>query len=93
MGTSAWSAPGAGAAEMVEAIVRDTHRVLPCAAGVEARYGLESLVVGVPVRWGAGGVLGVVELDLDEAEMALLNASAEAVRAGVADLRRIEAAG
>ncbi len=93
MGTSAWYAPGAGAAEMVEAIVRDNHRVLPCAAWVEARYGLDGLFVGVPVRLGKGGVQGVVELELNDAEMALLNASAEAVRTGVADLRRIEAGG
>ena len=93
MGTSAWYAPGAGAAEMVEAIVRDNHRVLPCAAWAEGRYGLEGLFVGVPARLGARGVEGVVELELDEAEMALMNASADAVRQGVADLQRIEAAG
>jgi malate dehydrogenase len=92
MGTSAWYAPGAGAAEMVEAIVRDNHRVLPCAAWAEGRYGLEGLFVGVPARLGARGVEGVVELELDEAEMALMNASADAVRQGVADLQRIEAA-
>jgi len=93
MGTSAWYAPGAGAAEMVEAIVRDNNRVLPCAAWAEARYGLEGLFVGVPARLGAGGVKGVVELELDEAEMALMNASADAVRQGVADLKRIEGSG
>jgi malate dehydrogenase len=93
MGTSAWYAPGAGAAEMVEAIVKDNNRVLPCAAWTEGRYGLEGLFVGVPARLGKGGVKGIVELDLDDGEMALLNASADAVRQGVADLRRIEAAG
>jgi malate dehydrogenase len=93
MGTSAWYAPGAGAAEMVEAIVKDNNRVLPCAAWVEGPYGLDGLFVGVPTRLGKGGAKEVVELSLNADEMALLNASADAVREGVADLQRIEAAG
>ncbi len=92
MGTSAWYAPGAGAAEMVEAIVRDNNRVLPCAAYVDGQYGLDGLFVGVPVKLGKGGVKEVIELSLNEDEMALLNASADAVREGVADLQRIESA-
>ncbi|HLA63029.1 MAG TPA: malate dehydrogenase [Rhodothermales bacterium] len=92
MGTSAWYAPGAGAAEMVEAIVRDNNRVLPCAAWLDGQYGLSELFVGVPVKLGKGGVKEVVELTLNDDEMALLNASADAVREGVADLRRLESA-
>ncbi len=92
MGTSAWYAPGAGAAEMVEAIVKDSNRVLPCAAMLTGQYGLDGLFVGVPVKLGTGGIKEVIELSLDADEMALMNASAEAVREGVADLQRIEAA-
>ncbi len=79
LGTSAWYAPGAAAAEMVSAIMRDEQRVLPCAAYLEGEYGIEGLYVGVPVRLGAGGVEAVVELELDPDERARLERSAAAV--------------
>jgi malate dehydrogenase len=80
LGTSAWYAPGAAAAQIVTAIMVDEKRVLPCAAHLEGEYGIDGLYVGVPVRLGAGGVEAIVELGLDEAESAALRASSEAVR-------------
>ena len=80
LGTSAWYAPGAAAAQIVDAIMLDEKRVLPCAAYLEGEYGIDGLYVGVPVRLGAGGVEAIIELELDESESAALHASAEAVR-------------
>jgi malate dehydrogenase len=80
LGTSAWYAPGAAAAQIVDAIVLDEKRVLPCAAHLEGEYGIDGLYVGVPVKLGAGGVEAIVELELDESEQSALQASAAAVR-------------
>jgi malate dehydrogenase len=80
LGTSAWYAPGAAAAQIVDAIVLDEKRVLPCAAHLEGEYGIDGLYVGVPVKLGAGGVEEIVELELDESERDALQASAAAVR-------------
>jgi malate dehydrogenase len=79
LGTSAWYAPGAAAAQMVDAIMLDEKRVVPCAAYLEGEYGIEGLYVGVPVRLGAGGVEAILELELDEDEQAQLRRSAAAV--------------
>jgi malate dehydrogenase len=80
LGTSAWYAPGAAAAQMVDAICLDQKRVLPCTALLEGEYGVDGLYMGVPVRLGAGGVEEIVELDLTDAERAELDASSAAVR-------------
>jgi malate dehydrogenase len=80
LGTSAWYAPGAAAAQMVDAIMLDEQRVLPCTAYLEGEYGIDDLYMGVPVRLGAGGVEAIVELELDEAERGALERSAAAVR-------------
>src|SRR5689334_1502821 len=80
LGTSAWYAPGAAAAQMVDAIVLDEKRILPCAAYLQGEYGIDGLYVGVPVKLGASGVEEIVELDLTDAEQAMLDASAAAVR-------------
>jgi malate dehydrogenase len=80
LGTSAWYAPGAAAAQMVDAIMLDEKRVLPCTAYLEGEYGIEDLYMGVPVKLGAAGVEEIVELDLSEDEQRLLHESAEAVR-------------
>ena len=80
MGTSAWYAPGAGAAEMVEAIVKDSNRVLPAAAWVTGQYGLEDMFIGVPVKLGREGVKEIVELDLNDKEKSDMKASGEHVR-------------
>ena len=80
LGTSAWYAPGAASAQMVDAIMLDEKRVLPCTAYLEGEYGIEGLYMGVPVRLGARGVEAVIELELTEQEKAALEASADAVR-------------
>jgi len=80
LGTSAWYAPGAAAAQMVDAIMLDEKRVLPCTAYLEGEYGIDGLYMGVPVKLGRGGVEGVVELDLTDEEQRLLRESADAVR-------------
>jgi malate dehydrogenase len=80
LGTSAWYAPGAAAAQMVDGIMLDEKRILPCAAHLEGEYGIDGLYVGVPVKLGAGGLEEIVELELDESEHAALRASADAVR-------------
>ena len=80
LGTSAWYAPGAAAAQMVDAIMLDEKRVLPCTAYLEGEYGIEGLYMGVPVKLGRGGIEEVVELELSEDEQTMLNESADAVR-------------
>ena len=89
MGTSAWYAPGAAAAQMVEAIALDQNRIFPCAAYLDGEFGLKDLYVGVPVLLGKGGVKKIIEIDLDEQEKALLNESADHVRKGLEDLKRL----
>jgi malate dehydrogenase len=86
LGTSAWYAPGAAAAEMVDAVMLDEKRVLPCTAYLEGEYGIDGLYMGVPVKLGAGGIEEIVELDLTEEEQTALQASADAVREVVAVL-------
>ena len=80
LGTSAWYAPGAAAAQMVDAIMLDEKRVLPCTAYLEGEYGIDGLYMGVPVKLGRGGIEAVVELELSEDEQTMLNESADAVR-------------
>jgi malate dehydrogenase len=80
LGTSAWYAPGAAVAQIVDAIVLDEKRVLPCAAYLEGEYGIDGLYVGVPVRLGAAGIEKIVELGLTGDEHEALQASAAAVR-------------
>jgi malate dehydrogenase len=80
LGTSAWYAPGAAAAQMVDAIMLDEKRVLPCTAYLEGEYGIDGLYMGVPVKLGAGGIQEIVELELSEDEQTMLNESADAVR-------------
>ena len=80
MGTSAWYAPGAAAAQMVSAIVRDEQRIFPCCAWLTGQYGINDLCIGVPVKLGRNGIEQVIELQLNEDEMKLLHTSADAVR-------------
>jgi len=77
---SAFYSPGASAAEMVEAIVRDRRRLLPCSAYLRGEFGLSDVYCGVPVILGAGGVREIVEVELSEAELSSLRRSAERVR-------------
>src|ERR671923_174265 len=80
LGTSAWYAPGAAAAQIVDAICLDEKRMLPCTAYLEGEYGIDGLYMGVPVKLGARGVEAIVELDLSGDEREALDRSAEAVR-------------
>jgi malate dehydrogenase len=80
LGTSAWYAPGAAAAQMVDSIMLDEKRVLPCTAYLEGEYGIDGLYMGVPVKLGSDGIEAIYELDLDDDEQAMLNESAGAVR-------------
>jgi malate dehydrogenase len=86
---SAYYAPAAATAVMVESVLRDKKRVLPCAAYLNGEYGLSDIYFGVPVILGAGGVEKVIELPLNEEEMALLNQSAAAVRSTVDTLKTL----
>ncbi len=81
MGTSAWYAPGAAAAQMVEAILRDENRIFPCCALINGQYGLNNLFLGVPVKLGQSGISQILELKLNAEEMELMNTSAGHVRA------------
>ena len=80
MGTSAWYAPGAAAAQMVESILKNENRIYPCCALLNGEYNLHGVFVGVPVKLGANGIEQLIELKLNEAEIALLNDSADQVR-------------
>ncbi len=80
MGTSAWYAPGAASAQMVDSILLDEKRVLPCTAFLEGEYGIDGLYMGVPVKLGSTGIEQIYEVDLDAAELAALQTSADAVR-------------
>jgi len=80
LGTSAWYAPGAAAARMVDAILLDEKRVLPCTAHLEGEYGIDGLYLGVPVKLGRGGVEEIVELELEPGEREALERSAASVR-------------
>lgn len=83
---SAYFAPAASVAEMVEAIVTDRKALAPCAAFLRGEYGIENLFIGVPVLLGKNGIERIVELELDDAEKQLLHKSADAVRKGVREL-------
>jgi len=80
MGTSAYYAPAAAAVQLVEAILKDKKRVLPCSALLQGEYGIDNLFVGVPVKLGAGGVEKIFELALTEEESAALKKSAAGVK-------------
>src|SRR5215470_10694070 len=80
MGTSAWYAPGAAAAQMVDSIMLDEKRVLPCTAYLEGEYGIDGLYMGVPCKLGPNGIEEIVELDLSDEEQEALRASSDAVR-------------
>lgn len=87
LGTSAWYAPGAAAAQMAEAVLKDEQRIFPVAAWLTGQYGMKDIYLGVPVKLGKNGIEQIIELQLNTEEMAALNQSAEAVRSvcGVLD--------
>ncbi|MDM7916715.1 MAG: malate dehydrogenase [Candidatus Eisenbacteria bacterium] len=83
---SAFYAPGASAAQMVDAILKNRSRILPVAAYLDGQYGMRDLYLGVPARLGAGGVEQIVELDLTDEELAALRASGAAVTSSIREL-------
>ena len=88
LGTSAWYAPGAACAQMVDAVLLDQKRLLPCTAYLDGEYGVEGLYMGVPVKLGAAGIEEIVELELSDDEQQAFQHSADAVREVVAVLDR-----
>ena len=80
LGTSAYYAPGAAVVQMVEAILKDKHLIVPASAYLTGQYGLNDLYFGVPVQLGSAGVEKVIEYELDAEEKAAMQKSAEAVR-------------
>jgi malate dehydrogenase len=84
---SAYYAPSSSVAEMVESVVRDSKRVLPCAAWLTGQYGLKDVYVGVPVKLGKNGVEQIYELKLGDAEMKMLQDSAGRVKENIAKLK------
>ena len=78
--TSAWYAPGAATVEMVEAILKDKRKILPCAAYLQGEYSISDLYVGVPIKLGKNGMEQVIEITLKENEQTALNKSAAAVK-------------
>jgi malate dehydrogenase len=80
VGTSAWFAPGSAVVEMVDAILKDKKKILPCSVYLESEYGIQGLFVGVPVKLGAGGVEEILQIKLTADEQAALEKSAGAVR-------------
>ena len=89
MGTSAWYAPGAAAAQMVEAIMLDQNRIFPCAVKPNGEYGIKDLFIGLPVKLGHGGIKEIIEVDLDKKEQDLLNDSVKAVRSTMDDFNKL----
>jgi malate dehydrogenase len=83
---SAYYAPSASIAQMVNAIAGDTKEVLPVCAWCTGQYGIDGVYVGVPARLGAAGVEEIVELELNDAELSALREAAEGIRAKCADL-------
>lgn len=80
MGTSAWFAPGAAAAQMVEAIVDDQKRIFPVSAYLEGEYGLDDVFLGVPVKLSCNGIEEIIEIKLNQEEKAMLHESARSVK-------------
>jgi malate dehydrogenase len=80
LGTSAWYAPGAAAAQMVEAIVKNQNRIFPCCALLSGQYGLKDIYLGVPVKLGKNGIEQIIELKLNSEENDMLQKSAASVR-------------
>ena len=89
MGTSAWYAPGAAAAQMVEAILLDQNRIFPVCAHIDGEYGIDDLYIGVPVKLGKGGIKEVIEVELTQKESQLLQESAKAVRGTLDDFKAL----
>jgi len=86
---SAYYAPGASAARMVESIIRDEKQVLPCAAYLDGLYGLKDVYAGVPCKLGKNGVEDIIELELTPEQKAALHKSSDEVRSGIEGLKQV----
>ncbi|MEX0844397.1 MAG: malate dehydrogenase [Balneolaceae bacterium] len=89
MGTSAWYAPGAAAAQMVEAILLDQNRIFPVCAHIDGEFGIDDLYIGVPVKLGKGGIKEVIEVELNQKEQDLMKESAKAVRGTLDEFNKL----
>jgi malate dehydrogenase len=89
LGTSAWYAPGASVAYLVDSILNDQKRMIPCSVFLEGEYGQEDICMGVPCIIGKNGVEKIVDVQLNDAEKALFAKSADAVRNMNADLKSV----
>ncbi|MEN9522561.1 MAG: malate dehydrogenase [Bacteroidota bacterium] len=92
LGTSAWYAPGAAAAQMVEAICKNENRIFPCCAWLTGEYGMKDIYLGVPVKLGKNGIEEIIELQLNADEKKLLDDSAVAVREVMGALDKMRSA-
>lgn len=90
MGTSAWYAPGAAAAQMVESILLDQNRIFPVCAHIDGQYGIDDLYIGVPVKLGKGGIKEVIEVKLTDDEQKLMDESAAHVRQTLTDFKKLD---
>ncbi|MBA2519148.1 MAG: malate dehydrogenase [Chloroflexia bacterium] len=86
---SAYTAPGASVLQMVDAVILDKQRVIPCSVLLQGEYGISGVFVGVPIKLGAGGVQEIIQLDLAEQERAALHQSANAVQGLVDAMARL----
>ena len=89
LGTSAWYAPGASVAYLVDSILNNQKRMIPCSVFLEGEYGQQDICMGVPCIIGKNGVEQIVDVQLNDAEKALFSKSADAVRAMNADLKAV----
>ncbi len=90
MGTSAWYAPGAAAAQMVEAILKDENRIFPVSAWLRGQYGLKNMFLGVPVKLGRDGIKEIIELKLNKSETKLLQNSADHVTEVISAFKKMK---
>jgi len=90
MGTSAWYAPGAAAAQMVESIVKDDGRIFPCSAWLTGEYGVKDMYLGVPVQLGKEGIKRIIKLKLTSEEKKDLKASVKAVKSVITDFKKMK---
>ena len=89
LGTSAWYAPGASVAYLVDSILHDQKKMIPCSVYLEGEYGQSDICIGVPCIIGKNGIEEIVNINLDEKEKALFEKSADAVRNMNADLKSV----
>jgi len=90
MGTSAWYAPGAAAAQMVESIIKDENRIFPCCAWLTGQYGIRNMYLGVPVKLGKNGITEILKLKLNKTELKGLKKSAEAVKGVMSTFKKMK---